>query len=758
MGHREDSILAGIRTLAIGALATVALALAIWTPSASAACANEAIRASQASEALPGGSTYLPGCMAFEMLTPPKKFGQETFSFTAFSSDGGRALFVSKAALAETPGLQSFGGDAYVATRSSGGWGISPTSPPAGAEISAGGEAQGGPYAFSPDLGSWALFGATQKQKFAGKAALYSGALGGAFAPLSPLLEPIDNSGENELFLLVSQLSSAGTSADVSHSIFAAARASSAYLLEDPRDNATANRYVAFRNPSGQPTIQLLARDGANKVWGGRCGAFLGGEGGGLNQGAVSTDGSRIFFSTRPAQTYDPTHPSEAPASPACDSANPLRILVRTGEAPTIEELLPGDPEAPGDDIYQGASVDGTKVFLATPRKLTTSDQDASAQPCGATLGASKGCDLYLYDATEPPGSRLTQVSHDPTPGKEASVLSSITAVSADGSHAYFVAQGVLTGEANPQGQTAAEGSPNLYLYERDAANPTGHIAFLGRLDSGDAGKLWGGNKSLVTGAYPVPLLGGGDGHTLFFLSKAALTPEDTDSARADIYRYDSSGTATLQCVSCAPGGDSFNADVFAGSVENSPSSNFAEQGRWASDDGETVAFVTKAPLGAGDEDEAPNIYLWKEGRLAELPSQITGEVRPYKLPTVSPSGNQVGFTTTIPILPQDGDTARDAYVVRAEGGFPNPVTPTICNPLTEGGCQGAGTTPAPLPAPTTNNFSGPGNPKAPAKCKKGFTRKHGKCVKKRAKKQHKKKKGGKHKKKRAGHKQGGGK
>src|SRR5690606_28621681 len=115
----------------------------------------------------------------------------------------------------------------------------------------------------------------------------------------------------------------------------------------------------------------------AGKVWGERCGARVGGIApdvrglsNGRDQGAVSADGSRVLFSTRPGQT----------GSGLCDAANRLRIMerVETESGPTISQLITSecDRVAPacsttdGDDLFQGASVDQTKVFFLTNRQL----------------------------------------------------------------------------------------------------------------------------------------------------------------------------------------------------------------------------------------------------------------------------------------------------------------------------------------------------------------------------------------------------
>jgi hypothetical protein len=711
------------------------LLLGVLLPSsASGACPNEAIREAQTSEALPLGTTTFPACMALEMVSPPKKFGQEAAFLNAFSPDGARALFKSKAALAETPGLQSFIGDNYVATRGAGGWTAAATSPPAAAKIGAGGGSYGGPFAYAADLTRWTLFGSTLEQQLVGEGSLFTGGLDGSFAPLSPLLAAINDSGGTLQYEVASLVPRSAP--DLSAAVFAPTNATTAYLPEDPRNvdaGSGHNSYVAFLDGSGQPSLELLARDKDDVVHGGRCGSRLG-SGGSWNQGAISADGSRIYFSTRPAQP-----PSVGTAGPACDTANPLRIFKRTATptGPEIEELIPGEPSAPGDDLYQAASVDGSKVFLTSPRKLTASDQDASSEACGSTFGASKGCDLYLYDYSQPPGSRLTQVSAgENVPGqhevgKGADVLSSVTAVSFDGSHAYFVAQGILTADTNPEGDGAIAGQPNLYLYDAEAEE----TSFIGTLVTADGGELWGGEQSFLGPVSAVPMLGpgGGDGHILLFASKAPLTADDTDGF-ADLYRYDSEQGALQRISAAAPGGSEAPAGNATVNPNESPTtSNPSEQGRWVSDDGQAVAFVTAEPLAPGDEDGSTNSYLWKEGELLRLPGEVNPNFSGYR-PTVSADGEAIGFTSSEALLQIDGDTAADAYLARVDGGFPNPVAPVPCDPLSEGACQGPATPPPLLPVAATGSHVGPGNPKAQP-CKKGKVRKRGRCVKPRARK-----------------------
>ena len=82
---------------------------------------------------------------------------------------------------------------------------------------------------------------------------------------------------------------------------------------------------------------------------------------------------------------------------------------------------------------------------------------------------------------------------------------------------------------------------------------------------------------------------------------------------------------------------------------------------------------------------------------------------------------------------------AYEIFRARAEGGFPFNPPPDPCKASDE--CHGPGTQAA--PDPVINTITGPGNLKPPAKskkpkCKSGFVKKNGDCVKKK-KKNHRK-------------------
>lgn len=712
------------------------------TNRANSSCPNREIRAEQTSATLPDGSTTLPNCMGLEMVSPARKFNQWAIEGN-FSAAGQRILFSSPAALAETPKQLNLI-DQYVATRGADGWVTKATQSPSEFPVS------GGVCGISPDFSRWTTWASTQAQS--GLSATTIGRISAdesGFSPLSPLLTPVfPPLSEFNVPLSTCQ----GGSADGSMMLYGAVRGT-AFLQGDPivPGEATYSVYEGYLEGGTTPAVRLLQRDRNGVVYGGGCGAMVGGKNG-TKRGAVSADGSVVYFTTRPGQT----------GSGTCETAaNKLRIMKRTmtGSGPEIETVdtsecnrlapAPACSSADGDDDYWGASQEGTKVFFTSPRQLTNSDLDTGGTSCPTESTGAPGCDLYLYDSSRPPGSRLTQISAgdgtDATPGNGAEVLG-VADIAGDGSRAYFVARGVLTTDRSRFGRIAESGKPNLYMYERDSAHPAGRTVFIGTLAAQDT-SVWNGGVNGLRRAVAVPMLGGdpedqsigGDGHVLVFYTRAALTPADSDSGRVDIYRYDSLSGALDRISRAAPGGSDGGAfDVSPGGKRQSflqggvaqesegeygPPPDTALLSRTVSEDGRTIAFVTGEGLSPADTDGQENTYIWRDGSLT--PVQGT------RVPRVSMSGDQVLFQTGAPLLPQDGDTSVDVYVARMNGGFPTPVTPSVC----EGeGCQGPPSAPLAGGSAASEATSGAGNV-GPGKPPKKKHKKHHKKHKKHDKK-----------------------
>ena len=729
------------------------------TPANPADCPNAQLRSEQTSEALPGGTAYLPRCMALEMVTPASKFNQYTRE-GQFSNNGNRVIFRSLAAF-DSPLLGSIL-DEYIASRGPDEWRSTATAAPL--PYTTGNVATGAPCAISPDFSSWNTWTSTQVQAKLAITTVFNHTIDGSFTPLSPTLIPT-NSGAS--VFSVNNSACLGGSADNSH--FLVSLNEAAYL---PGDLAS-SVYDTFLNESGEPTIALLQRDKNGVVVGGGCGARIQGE---SHRGVMSSDGSITYFTSRAGQQ-----------SAGCDSSNGIdsaksrilrRILTPSGpeivqaSASECTRISPACDLTDGPDTFQGATQEGDRVFFTSNRQLANSDLDVGAG-CTGEMTGFPGCDLYMADAGAPVGARLTQISRGeadaPTPGRGAEVLGHPT-ISGDGSHAYFVARGVLTTAPNQYGRTPQAGHANLYAYSRDGPHPAGDTSFIGTLESSDS-TLWhepNGNRS----ALAVPLLGsdvedmnvGGDGHILVFLSSSPLTPDDLDGGHTDLFRYDSD-TGSLERVSKAdPGGSDNGAfDVSPSGIVGSAREGTFERatlgeagaatghllgrGRKVSEDGRTIAFVTAEALSPLDTNGVENPYIYSDGELAPLPIG--------KVPNVDLSGRSVLFQTGQRLLAQDGDTAQDIYVARALGGYPVP-HPSI--PCQGERCQEPFQPQAGESGAATEAAGGAGNVvEKPSKrpCGKGKARRRGKCVKKQRQKRH----GTRHKqraKSGANHEQGG--
>lgn len=738
-----------------------------FTTTGAPLCPNSAIRFEQGIAAV-----QLPNCMALEKVSP-EKFNQIA-STPMISADGGKASFWSLAPLAGTRGnLSALGGDVYVAERGADGWSTKPTSPPYPYTWTWGGAGRGA-RSFTPDLTNWVVLGASEQASayWKGTGQFFRGGLSGSFEPISPVLAP-SGDGFTKTNVQFGELQ--GASTDLGRLYVSGGEASVAYASGDPVPSGPGsgkNTYVAQVDPSGQPTIKLAARDevgpDAGKVWGATCGLRLGGLGdlSGLawrDQGAISVDSSRAIVSVRAAQ----------PESEPCSEASKLRLLERTeapggggadlielveNECTRISPLCKTEVEVNGNDYFQGASIDGAKLYFTTNRQLADSDLDGTAAECSRTSGVM-GCDLYLYDSSKPAGERLTQISAGESvvgkhaAGEEAGVFKGTVAISGDGSRVYFAAAGMLTSTANPNGNKADEypaGDPKLYVWSLD----TGATQFVGSLSLSDP-DLFGDNGTLYNQAYAVPVAGeniggeqvGGDGHILVFQTRSSLVADDADAGRSDAYRYDASAEPpNLVCVSCQPDGpddEPFDINNLSGAKASIAGTSFAEEGRWVSEDGQSVLVRTTQPLVSGDLNGARNDYLWHKGDFTLLPGTAgLNESFFVSQPVLSRDGSQVAFAAKPALLPSDGDTAEDVYLARVGGGYPNPPAPfPDCAPSQS--CQGTPAAEPSAPNAATAVYSGRGNvnvrrPVKPRRCPKGKRRvvRHGKvrCLRKKPK------------------------
>jgi DNA-binding beta-propeller fold protein YncE len=430
-----------------------------------------------------------------------------------------------------------------------------------------------------------------------------------------------------------------------------------------------------------------------------------------------------------------------------------------------LDEAEPGSGGNSGGGEFQFASSDGTRVFFTDDNQLTP---DSGAEPrqkdkdlyeCRIALSPALHCELR--DLTPALGT-----AHEPALVKKA-----ILGASSDGSYVYFAAEGVLSEEANPAGQRAQSGKPNLYVSHE------GHTTFILTLSEGD-NHDWTTDAAGVLSEQPTRVTP--DGRYLAFMSQASLTGYDnrdrsTRAPVAEVYLYDAT-RQKLVCVSCLPSGERpigveqsklqppvgitggppdlwaeqqlVAANVPGWSEFNTNNPNpypvamrqpryLDESGRmfFNSDDGlvaedsnSTEDVYEYEPPGVGGCTETAEAYEPSSGGCVSLMSSGTSGQESAFL-DASESGNDVYFLTSARLSKLDTDNSRDVYDAHlCSSESPCITYPTAQSPpcTTEASCKPA---PSPQPsifgAPSSATFQGPGNlvPAAPKVVVKSLTR-----------------------------------
>jgi DNA-binding beta-propeller fold protein YncE len=462
--------------------------------------------------------------------------------------------------------------------------------------------------------------------------------------------------------------------------------------------------------------------------------------------GAVSSDGTRVFWSTG-GGSGGPIYlrinanqgQSKVEGGACTQPAKACTIPVSATVSPT-----------PQNTIFQAANPQGTKALFFV------------------NAGPLKG-NLYEFDSEAGPASHLIATGVELAVGNDDEP--NILGASEDLSHVYYASD-----DANPsqQAEGALPGEANVYLYDN------GVTRFVATLSPADLGDPYG---------TPVVKLGvertarvSPDGSLAFMSDSKALSErtagyDNTDAvsgeADSEVYLYDPgshAGAGALRCVSCNPSGARPEGRELEGSNGNNRGTdtwaaasiphfeNALYQSRYISDDGRRVFFDSYEGLVLGDTNGKEDAYQWEqvgsgscnaespsyapasEGCLSLLSSGKSADDSEFI--DASASGADAFFTTTEGLVPQDPGLV-DVYDARIDGGFAEPPGPPVA---CEGeACEGA-SVPPPDVTPASSAFSGPGSPIAPVlaaaqtapkskpkpkPCKKGTARKKGKCVKK---------------------------
>lgn len=681
-----------------------------------------------------GPSASLPDCRAYEMVSPAKNEGGNVYTpdngeeslgdavtLTNFpfeaAPDGSAVVYSADALSAGSGGHLA---DSYLATRNpSGGWAAVNLEPPGYVEVHYRG--------FSEDL-SVGIFatceGPTREE---------------------PRLAPEAPSGEYQML----------------------------YSRTNGDGGGSGYRALITVKPPKQPPVCEPAQGGA----------FFGSspEGGRghppLYAGGTS-DLSHILFEANDALTTN--------ATPTGAEENDLYDLV-DGELRLVN-VLPGEshgePDAAFGSPWQGGgnpsdfshviSADGSRIFwtdlktgdlyvrengTSTVRVSAGPAQFWTATPDGLYVFYTEGEKLWRFDVDS---EAREELAGEGLAGEGAGVegVIGVNETGEDGSYVYFVATGILAGNENANAEKAETGHHNLYV-RHDGA--TTFIAALSAED--DNNRVGAGTEGAAYGDWQ-PDLGHRtvevtpDGHSVVFMSDRSLTDYDNvvnGEAVNEVYVYDAETEPHLSCVSCDPSGappsvffghNERNSSFLPTSGGGSTAGSYTYLPRWISDDGHRVFFDSVEPLVSQDSNGLRDVYEWERDGAGSCQDSggcvylLTGGTSTDSSSFIdaSANGDDAFIVTRAQLVPQDRNEDFNLYDARV-GGV-QPLFPPACS---DTGCQGVPSAPPLFATPPSVTFNGVGNfeppppapavkpkPKAKAKqCRKGFVKKHGRCVKK---------------------------
>jgi hypothetical protein len=603
--------------------------------------------------ASPAGSrdVYVP-LTDFQVALPPTSV--YTLRPSRASVDGNAVAYVAEPPTSGGSGSQGSGlGESYLAVRTPQGWTASDIVPPGATLITQ-------YVGLSSDLS----VGVLQGLKTTGAAPCDE-----FVARKEGLVHAFFTEQPSGAICVTSESSFDGASADYSHLLFESQAA-----LVPGAEEAAPGQYNLYDSVNGQLHLINVLPDGKsapNATFGGPHGA--GSQAAGFTN-AISTDGSRIFWT----------------------DLNTGRLYLRINGTVTV----PVSAGAATSEFWT-ATPDGRYVFY--------------------TEGEGSSSRLWRFavdrfeESSKPEAQALMEAREELT-GEGAGVLGviGVNETGEDGAYVYFVAEGILASNANSNGDTAANGAPNLYVREN---SETKFVATLSPEDNhvGEGVQrigAWehnlGDRSSEVTP----------DGHSVGFVSSAHLTGYD-NRGLDEVYVYDSPA-GQLLCASCnstglPPAAGAQGAVVPASFNTSAGGSTYLL--RWLSEDGSRVFFDTSEPLLPQVTDGQSNVYEWeRQGKGSCAHSTgcmyvLSGGGSPdgSYLVDASANGDDVFFASSEELVPGAGREAVKLYDARVGGGFPG--NSTAC---TGTGCQGVPPAPATFATPSSVTFNGAGNFQAP--------------------------------------------
>jgi hypothetical protein len=695
------------------------------------------------------GSSSLPDCRAYEMVTPPQKNGALIGGafigpLAQIAREGGRVIAVSFQCFAGPEScvpVRQTQAEPFEFTRTGGGWVTHPLAPPAGFETDSF-------WSMNADLGT-ALFSIPRGPE--GQDDYYAHRSDGSFVAVGPAGEnPEDSVATNGLGY------GTETTADLSHVVYEPLQ--SLWAFDHTGGKGVQTNALYEYEGTGNTTPYMVGVSGGyenheNHKLISECGTELAGLGLQKHYGSLSADGRTVYFNAVRGNGIAGCPPVDelyARVDGEMPDARSVLISGPTLAACTSEECKENtskakEPERARSAVFDGAATDGSRVFFTDTQQLTNgASEDSNAAANGICYEAvnntpgTSGCNLYESEC--PNGNRCAQsserrlidVSEGPggvsVPGGPR--VQGVVAMSADGSHVYFVAKGVLTGEEENQShEKAKDEEDNLYVYGE------GHLAFIATLSASDEEEWTVGRvKSLSANVTP-------DGRFLVFTSHRALTADLTrPQGPAQVFEYDAQ-TKGLVRVSIGDGGFNDNGNEGAGDASIVPVLRAAASASapvrsdpTMSDDGAFVFFQSPVALTPGALNDFPigegqfaqNVYEYHEGHVflvsdgKDTAHESLIPISPVELLGSDASGANVFFATFDRLLPEDTDTQRDFYDAHICSTTmpctpPKPAPPAPC----EGeACHGTPPGQSTGQTPGSASFIGPGNltPPAPPK------------------------------------------